>query len=202
MTISNSKLYAILSNHVPENAIHYCYDLWQKTPFHFRLANDRKTKLGDFKVNLKTDDFTISVNKSLHPYLFLITYVHEVAHLRTYLSYGKKVSPHGQRWQESFSATIKPLISDLIFPTSLIPLLEKHFEKPKATFYADVRLSKALLHYQNPSKGIKVDELNPGDEFLWNGQKYEFLKRRRTRALCKSNDKLYTLPLMLNIEIA
>src|SRR6516165_1103928 len=95
------KLQEILLQHVPAAAVSYCTGLWQELPFDFKLRKSRQSKVGDF--TCKTDRTPqITVNKDLHPYLFLMTYVHEVAHVRVHQLFGFKAEAHGVEWQQTF----------------------------------------------------------------------------------------------------
>ena len=129
-------------NLFPENAVRYCYDLWKKYHFEFIVTKSRITKLGDCRLNppapkesgvLRTGKagksdvkYTITVNEDLNQYAFLITYLHEIAHLVTGLefdppvwrtgetacrTYGRRqVAPHGKEWKKNFKKLIEPLL--------------------------------------------------------------------------------------------
>jgi hypothetical protein len=78
--LSFDKVQAILQKHLPASALNYCLELWYFYKFDFKLRKSRLTKIGDFTFRTgKTP--RITVNQDLHPFLFLTTYIHEVAHL-------------------------------------------------------------------------------------------------------------------------
>ena len=72
----------ILQAHVPASATEYCFNLWKASPFELKLSKSRQTKVGDFTSRRSKAHPRITLNNDLNPYLFLTTYVHEVAHLR------------------------------------------------------------------------------------------------------------------------
>src|ERR1041385_7700189 len=99
--IDVKKIEGILTQHVPLNSVGYCTGLWQEMPFDFKLRKSRLSKLGDFTCRTGRTP-QITVNKDLHSYLFLMTYIHEVAHLRVHQHYGFKAEAHGEEWKHAF----------------------------------------------------------------------------------------------------
>jgi hypothetical protein len=173
---------------VPENAVHYCLDLWSSKPFHFKVTRKRNSKLGDYRYNPVDRSHAISVNHDLNKYSFLITYVHEVAHLLTTERNGRKASPHGSAWQANFRELMEPVLSDLVFPSDILTLLKKHMRKPKASTYSDARLLHALRTYdEHPSDLIPLAQLDEGDIFEFNNMMYQKIQLRRTRVLCQQS---------------
>lgn len=173
---------------MPENAVHYCLDLWSSKPFHFKVTRKRNSKLGDYRYNPVDRSHAISVNHDLNKYSFLITYVHEVAHLLTTERNGRKASPHGSAWQANFRELMEPVLSDLVFPSDILTLLKKHMRKPKASTYSDARLLHALRTYdEHPSDLIPLAQLDEGDIFEFNNMMYQKIQLRRTRVLCQQS---------------
>jgi hypothetical protein len=182
------KLYRIFQRHVPENAAHYCLDLWSSKPFHFKVTRKRNSKIGDYRYNPADRSHAISVNHDLNKYSFLITYVHEVAHLVTTERNGRKASPHGSAWQANFRELMEPVLSDLVFPPDILTLLKKHMRKPKASTYSDARLLHVLRTFdEHPSDLIPLAQLDEGDIFEFNNMMYQKIQLRRTRVLCQQS---------------
>ena len=142
-------LFPILTKHCPSEAVAYCYQLWRTYPFHFKLSKARKGKYGDYKfVANSKQTHQISVNENLNPYSFLLTYIHEVAHLLTFQQYRKKISPHGKEWKRNFQLLMTPLLTEKVFPASILEPLCLYMTNPKATSCPDASLMKAL-HVQD-----------------------------------------------------
>ncbi|HZH96128.1 MAG TPA: hypothetical protein VEY06_09600, partial [Flavisolibacter sp.] len=59
---------------------------------HLTVARERKSILGDYRHRHGTRTHRISVNGNLNPYAFLVTLLHELAHLLTFEKWGHKVS--------------------------------------------------------------------------------------------------------------
>ena len=183
------KLYKILQKQVPENAVHYCLDLWSSIPFHFKVTRKRSTKLGDYRFDHRNGSHSITVNFDLNKYSFLITYIHEVAHLLTTERYGRKSQAHGKEWKTCLKELMEPVLSELIFPVEVLSPLRKHMKNPKASTYADPVLVHALrIHDEEETDLVPLSILEEGDIFEFNKRMYKKLSLRRTRVLCQQAD--------------
>jgi len=186
---AKKKLYQILQQHVPENAVHYCLDLWTAIPFHFKVTRKRNSKLGDYRFDHRQGSHSITVNFDLNKYSFLITYIHEIAHLVTTERYGRKSQPHGKEWKSCFRELMEPVLTDLILPSDILLPLNKHMRNPRASTYADAKLVMVLRDYdEQKSDLIPLAELKEGDVFEFNKRMYKKLNLRRTRVLCQQAD--------------
>jgi len=152
------------------------------------LWKHRKTKLGDFRAPRgKVGYASISVNKSLNPYSFLITIVHEIAHAAVYRTYGRSVKPHGDEWKKEYQSRLLVFLNNRIFPEDLEGEIAHHLINPKASSSAEVGLAKALRKYDNETSGsiIYVDDLSEGDRFmLSDGRIFIKGRKQRTRHQC------------------
>ncbi len=189
MEQGKAKLYQILTRHVPENAVHYCLDLWTSIPFHFKLTKKRQSKVGDYRYDPTNGSHSITVNLDLNQYSFLVTYIHEVAHLLTIERNGRKTPPHGAKWKSNFKELMAPMLTDLVFPVDILPLLINHMKNPKASSYSDAALVQALRNYDaNCDDLVALSLLDEGDLFEFNKSMYTKLTTRRTRVLCLQED--------------
>jgi hypothetical protein len=193
MTVEEQFL-AVFEKHLPEKAVQYCWKLWKQDPFHFYVSKARQTKLGDFRFRKDRKIQTITINHNLNQYQFLITYVHEVAHHRTYSQYGTSVKPHGEEWKKSFQQLMSPLLIDDIFPKAILIPLRRHMLNPKASSGSDLFLAKALKGHE-PSVHTLLADIHPGDYFMLQGRKFQKESLRRTRVLCQetSSGKKYLI---------
>src|SRR5947207_2190446 len=66
------------------------------------ITEKRNSILGDYRRPQEGKGHRISVNGDLNKYAFLVTMVHEVAHLTTWLKYFDTVSSHGKEWKMEF----------------------------------------------------------------------------------------------------
>lgn len=69
---------------------------------HLTVARERQSILGDYRHRTSQDHHRISVNGNLNPYAFLVTLLHELAHLLTFEQYGNRVQAHGKEWKTLF----------------------------------------------------------------------------------------------------
>src|SRR5215211_6850240 len=66
---------------------------------HLTVARERKSILGDYRHRIHGKNHRISVNGNLNKYAFLITLLHELAHLLTFEKFGNRVAAHGKEWK-------------------------------------------------------------------------------------------------------
>lgn len=176
----------VLAKYLPDNFVPYVSDLIVVSGVRFKIVPPRSTKLGDFKVSIKEKSKPqITVNGNLNPYAFLITTLHELAHLNTHVKYGNYVYPHGKEWKNEFSTLLEPVLNDLSLPNELKIILTKSIKNLKASSCSDIHLSRALKQYDDPKTTIALEDLEGDSLFKLNKKIYSKGKLRRTRYLCK-----------------
>ncbi|HEX5169720.1 MAG TPA: SprT-like domain-containing protein [Cyclobacteriaceae bacterium] len=193
----DKEVLSILSLHVPANAIGYSFDLWAQTPFELKLSRKRESKVGDFTYRNHSRTQRITLNHDLNQYLFLITYIHEVAHLRVHLHYGNKLEPHGLEWKKVFQNLMEPMLKESVFPHEILHLLIAHMRNPKASSFADRELTVRLRGYDGvDSQRPMLSELPEGSIFRLQGKYFKKGKLRRTRVLCHElkSKRQYLIP--------
>ena len=184
--MQQDQLEKILARHIPVEASSYAASLLHLHKVHLTIKWNRQSKLGDYRVPLKNQQHRITINKSLNSYSFLITLIHELAHLTTFLKYGVRVADHGQEWKHEFKILMHPLLNnDEIFPLDLKRALLLYMSNPKASSCSDVLLMKTLNAY-NSVPTLHVSELNIGTHFkLSDAQKtFRLDKKLRKNFLC------------------
>lgn len=181
----DNTFYSLLNKHIPDNAVHYAYDLWVSYPFHFKVTKKRNSKYGDYRYNPVTNAHAITINGDMNQYAFLVTYIHEVAHLVTYQNFGKRIAPHGTEWKRTFSELMAPLLSNLVFPNDILDVLRQHMKNPKATSGSDPLLHICLRKYDDNTGLVHLGEVRNGDLFKFNTRVFKKEAMRRTRILCQ-----------------
>lgn len=179
--------YRIFQKYLPEKSVNYCFKLWIDHKFHFFVSRSRQTKLGDYSYNYQTGVHTITVNHDLNRYAFLLTYLHEVAHLKTGLRFWnkKRIKPHGSEWKAEFQELVLPLLKAEALPDELLPALFDYINNPKASSCSDINLLKALGRYDECQSYHFLSDVQSGQMFRFNKNVYQKEKTMRTRALCK-----------------
>lgn len=159
------------------------------------ICKPRKTKLGDFRVKGKS--LKIKVNNNLNQYRFILTLIHEIAHLKTYLEFKTRVAPHGEQWKNSFRQLMSMWnIEELFSNTDELKLVyAQEVRSPRACAGIHLENERHLSVYDEGRSGVMLHELEAGTEFIFRDRTYRKLEQRRTRILCLNmdNNKLYTI---------
>jgi SprT protein len=133
---------------------------------HLTVARERKSILGDYRHRTHGKNHRISVNGNLNPYSFLITLLHELAHLLTFEQYGNRVAAHGKEWKQIFGGLLSQFVQQGVFPTDIREALEQSLHNPAATSCADELLLRRLKSYDTkPSDQVFVESIPVGSFF-------------------------------------
>jgi hypothetical protein len=192
-----------LKRFAPEIYVPYLVDLILKNKVIFKIVPGRKSKLGDFRANTPGELPTITINGDLNPYSFLVTTLHEFAHLLTFNKYGPRVSPHGEEWKNAFRDLLIPVLDSKQLPLELEKALWKSFTNTKASSCSDLNLSRALKQHDKPSEAITLEQIPPQSTFSLNGKVFKKGNLRRSRYLCTQVDtgKQYLVHALANIKL-
>ena len=174
----------VLQRYIPEAAVMPVFELIKLNNIHLKIVNERVTRHGDYR-KMPNGQHQITVNANLNTYRFLITLIHEIAHLVAFQKYGRNIKPHGREWKFTFQQLMLPFIRPEVFPNQLLPLLAIHFKNPKATSDTDSRLSLALKQYDLPNDKNYIFEIPLGGHFrLYNGKVFKRGNKRVKRFEC------------------
>jgi len=186
--MSSSELLRLFHRHLPESAVPYCLQLWEESPFHFFVKKPRNTKLGDFRFRRDQSIQTITLNVDLNPYQFLLTLIHEIAHLRAFAQHGTAHAPHGPEWKAKFKQLLEPVLNESTFPRDLLVPLKLHMRNPSASSARDLFLMKEMSKYEvvaSQGNTVFLSDLAPQTHFELAGRKFKKGETRRTRILCE-----------------
>jgi len=176
---------SVLQKYLPPEFLDTVVDLLLRHRVVFKIVKPRKTKLGDFRAGFKGEKHRITVNGDLNQYSFLITTLHEFAHLITYEEFGRRVAPHGAEWKHHYSQLIMPIVNSKHLPQDIESALLNSLVNVKASSCSDANLHRTLLKY-SPKKGDEttLESLDKNSTFALNGKIFIKGKLRRTRFLC------------------
>jgi hypothetical protein len=194
-----------LQQFIPEGSYDLLTPFFDTYTIHLTLTRERKTVLGDYRCPSSTKPFhRISVNINLNRYSFLITLLHEIAHLATWLQHKNAVAPHGDEWKKHFQQIILPFLGKQLFPATVEAALLAYLYNPAASTCTDPVLFKALYEFDQPKEGYKlVDDITIGHQFITeNGKVFEKLKQQRSRCRCREikTGKMYLFPGIVEVK--
>lgn len=181
----------ILRKYLPESSVLMVFELLENYPCHLKIVKNRKTKHGDFR-KISNGDYQITINNDLNIYRFLLTLVHEMAHLVTYKK-TKNVKPHGIKWKRNFQHLMLPFVNPEVYPREILPFLAKYLINPRASTDTDAKLSLALKQYDKLSNKSFIFEIPMDTKFTHNNRIFIRGNKRRTRYECieVQTDKKY-----------
>ena len=174
-----------LENFIPANCFDDIFNYLHQYKIQLSVTPQRKSIHGNYQHNFITKENKISVNGTLNPYAFLVTLIHEIAHLVAFEKFGRNIKPHGEEWKITFQRLMVPFIRPEIFPHHLLPLLARHFRNPSASSDTDTTLSLALKQFDQQNDKNYVFEIPYGSVFrISNGKIFKKIAVRTKRFEC------------------
>jgi SprT protein len=174
-----------LSRFLPSGFEDMIVDLLFSSPVIFKIVNPRATKLGDFRAGIQGQKHQITVNGDLNKYAFLITTVHEFAHLITFEKFGHRVKPHGEEWKNEYRRLLVPLIDTQLLPKDIEQALMNSLVQTKASSCSDTDLSRVLKKYNlQETKQILLEDIPKNTIFVLQGKHFVKGELRRKRYIC------------------
>jgi hypothetical protein len=154
-----------LSDYLPEKALDPVLEYLHLYKIHLTITKSRKTIWGDYRYSTGDTHHRISVNGNLNPYAFLITLLHELAHLITFDRYANRVLPHGKEWKSNFSLLLSKFMDAEVFPDDISHALTRSIQNPAASC-SDHDLMRALRKYDQENHHlILIEQLSEGALF-------------------------------------
>lgn len=168
-----------------------------------KITKNRLTKLGDYRLPQPGKQHQITVNGNLNKHAFLITLIHEIAHLKAFQIFGKDILPHGKEWKQTFKKLFEPFLSETYFPLDVLLQLHNYFKNPKASTGSHIGLSKVLKLYDKPNGLTTLAELPENTQFVFRNKPYKKLQKQKTRYLCLNiaNNKKYLFSPLAEVHV-
>lgn len=196
----------VLAEFIPRKAVAPILDYLHRHGIHLKIRRERKTKYGDYSPAHKGKPHTITVNGNLNSYHFLVTLLHEIAHLETHIRFRRSVLPHGKEWKDAFGRLLHQFGPLGVFPSDVWQALAQYAQNPAASSCGDVNLFKALRRYDTDlevaDNKVLVGDLGVGDRFKTSkGDSYKVIERKRTRVVCEhtSTQMKYLFPAIYEV---
>lgn len=139
----------VLANHIPPGSIPEICNTLEKHSVILKITKKRFTKLGDYRAPHKGLSHRITINHDLNKFSFLVTLVHELAHLFTWEKYKRNIKPHGAQWKREFRFLMQPFINKKFFPQEVVICLNHYLENPAASSCTDISLLKTLKKFDS-----------------------------------------------------
>ena len=172
---------------------------------HLTVTQHRRSVLGDYRHRTHFKNHRISVNGSLNKFSFLVTLLHEIAHLLTFEKYGNKVMAHGAEWKTLYAQLLKQFIDNKTFPADIERELLSSLKNPAASSCAEDGLIRVLRKYDTNPNGFKLVEEIPlnGLFRLDDGKIFKKGEQQRKRFKCieVSTGKVYLFSPVYEVEM-
>jgi len=198
-----TKIKKVLTKYVPNETEDYLVSLFALYPVSFKIVAPRKTKLGDFRIISSTSIPQITVNGDLNEFAFLVTTIHEFAHLKTWMEHKNRVKPHGTEWKKNFIQLMLPIIELKILPKDVEIALINSFANMKASSCSDIQLNRTLKKYDKFAESeVTLEKLPKYANFTLGVRAYKKGELRRTRYLCTDlhSGKQYLIHKLATVE--
>lgn len=175
-----------LNSFLPEGSFEEVARYLHQYKVHLTITKERQTILGNYRNKIVDKNHRISVNGNLNKYSFLITLLHELAHLLAHEKYGHRIQAHGKQWKQEYGSILNEFLPKKIFPPEIKSSLLVSLRDPAATTCAEPQLMRALKKYDAEKEGYCfVEELPLGGLFkVNNGSVFKKGERIRKRFRC------------------
>jgi len=195
----------ILKQYLPEAAAPVIAKWIDYFQCEFKVSRNRGTKFGDYRSPFGGKGHRISVNFDLNSYAFLVTTVHEFAHLYTFNQHRYKAKPHGSEWKSNFKQMMKPFFELEIFPADIKHVIQNYLNNPAASSCSDLTLFRALKKYDVKEASVVLVEKVPANAlFRWkDGRVFRRGERLRKRYRCVevNSNRVYLFNPVAEVEL-
>jgi SprT protein len=155
-----------LKDFLPEGSFELVMPLIIQHKVHLTITKERQTKLGDYRNAYAGKNHRISVNGNLNKFSFLITLLHELAHLLAFEKHGNRIPPHGKEWKTTYAQVLHSFLQHHIFPKDIAAELWATLHNPGASTCAEEGLQRILLRYDVRKAGVKLVEQLPAGKLF------------------------------------
>lgn len=194
-----------LAHYLPQDSLESVLLYLHQYKIHLTITRERNSILGDYRHAINQKNHRISVNGNLNKFSFLVTLLHEIAHLLAFEIYGIRIAPHGKEWKNEYSKILAQFLRKKIFPTDIEKALLKSIQNPSATSCGEEHLMRVLKNYDELKEGqLLIEQLLLGQLFkLKDGrvfQKGEKL-RKRHKAIDVKTKQVYLFSGVYEVEL-
>lgn len=176
-----------LQDYLPDGTYPPVHEYLRQFKVHLTVAKERKSVLGDYRHKTQYANHRISVNGNLNKYSFLITLLHELAHLLTFEQHGNRVASHGREWKHIYGRLLAQFLEHKIFPEDVAEELHSSLRNPAASSCAEDGLLRVLRRYDAAGTRFQLVEEIPADSLFrtTDGRVFQKGSRLRKRYQCR-----------------
>lgn len=179
---------SILTKYIAEPAVPLIADWIYHFNFKLKIKRSRQSRYGDYHPPVMGKNHQITINNDLNPHAFLLTLVHEIAHLLCFERFGNRVKPHGEEWKECYKELMRPFMRLDIFPDDVRAAIISYMRDPGASSASDDNLMRVFKRYDPPSELVHLESLPMHSEFIYNERSFIKGAKRRTRFECREKN--------------
>jgi hypothetical protein len=193
----------VLLDYLPDKSVPTIAKWLENTNIQLRITRSRFSKLGDYRPPVNKNYHRISINHDLNKFHFLITLIHEFAHLKVWEEHRNYVKPHGIEWKNFYSILMQDFLSDDIFPPDILSVLKQYLKNPSAST-SNSRLLAVLRNYDADNQYPILEDLPANSIFrIENGFLFQKIEKLRKRIKCKrlDNNRIYLVNPMIKVEL-
>lgn len=194
-----------LQHYLPEGTAEAVLHYLHQYKVHLTVARERASILGDYRHRTHQENHRISVNGNLNTFAFLITLLHEIAHLLTFEQYGRRVQAHGKEWKTLFGQLLHQFVQNKVFPADIEKELLASLKNPAASSCAEDGLLRVLRKYDQRPAGFQFVEEAPSNSLfrIKDGRVFRKGEKLRKRFKCIEikTGKVYLFSPVYEIEL-
>ena len=176
-----------LAHYIPQDSVDDVMQYLKHYKVHLTITRKRISVLGDYRHPIPGKNHRISVNGNLNPYSFLVTLLHELAHLVAFEKFRNRIPSHGREWKKEYADILAHFINKKIFPGDIEAALMASLHDAAASSCGDEKLLRALKKYDRPNPAaVSVEQV--GEQALFStadGRVFRKGRKLRTRFKCQ-----------------
>jgi SprT protein len=207
--MQRSTIEKIISKYLPEQSVEFCTELIIRHKVKLKITRSRSSRYGDYTPPQNGSGHIITVNHNLNKYFFLLTFIHEMAHLVCHEKYSRRISPHGVEWKNEFIRLLEPLSAQKFFPPDLVHAIHRYMNNPSASSCSDINLMRALKKHdeEKGSNVFHLEDLPQDSVFRFREEKssIEYRKgekmRKRFKCIEIKSQALYFVSPVAEVEL-
>lgn len=194
-----------LAAYLPEGTFEQVIAYITEYKVHLTITRERQSVLGDYRHPYQGKGHRISINGGLNKYAFLLTMLHEIAHLTTFLVYGHSVSAHGREWKNEYAKILREFIGKGYMPHDVENAVRQSLHNPGATSCSDEGLMRVLMRYDRQKENHHLVEAIPVGKLFKtkDGRVFRRGEKIRKRIRCEETEtrRVYLFSPVYEVEL-